>query len=98
MRPNTMVWMGIRHVGDATWETQPKEVPAREVAQRLAGVMAAVSLASRIELVVARSESEVLVRLADARGNVGKAGAFEVSDDMWADMEAQILAIGEGTE
>jgi hypothetical protein len=64
-----------------------------DMVKRLLGVMIEVSLATRIEFVLARTEDEVRNRLADARGkqpsNVGdmRASLEAELDDMWKDFE-----------
>ena len=89
MKSTTEYWFGSRHVGDSQWVVKPKLLSVKSMAQEMMRVMITVSLATRLEFVIARTEDEVRNRLME-HGNTGK--SKKSADDDIANLFDQMLA------
>lgn len=96
MKPSTKYWIGIKHVGLAADEPTTREMAWPEMIRLLMTTFSEVSLAKRIDVVVARTESECLDRL-NMRGGTGvgsRSGNAESQQSIEDEMQKMLEELG----
>lgn len=94
MKSNTMIWLGINHVGDSTHHGSVEQLCAADAIRKIARFIGHHSLATRMEFVIARTQQEVADRLNERR-NVG-VGSRSINADasIHAELESMLAEMG----
>jgi hypothetical protein len=88
MRGSTVIWIGINHVGVKSFKPDVRELTVANACKWILEFMRDTTLAQRIDIVIARTEGEVLQRLNERGGQ--RSEAFEVPDDFWNNLEDEL--------
>lgn len=85
MRATTMVWMGFKHVGKRDSPPEVRNLPASESTRWFTEIMQRETMAQRFDVVIARTESDCLLRLGERGGGSAGFATEDFDASKWLD-------------